>query len=328
MQSIKIKFVDFWKNNFILSDVILYDRLSKLFNIELSETPDYLIYSVFGREHLTPCYDDCIKICYSGEIEIPDFNRCDYGVGFEYLNYGDRYIRIPIYFGLNYKENFNLALKKHINTQDILKQKTSFCSFVVSDAEGNPIRKYLFEKLSTYKKVDSGGKYLNNIGCPNGIENKLEFDKKHKFTIASENASHEGYTTEKIVDAFAAQTIPIYWGDPLISNFINPKAMINVSDFSSLDELLAYIKEIDSDDEKYINFLKQPAFIDENHYENSLKQLDEWLINIFTQPKETAYRRNRGFWEKRYISNFMPVNMKAYIIGKVKSKILHFFKIK
>ncbi len=62
------------------------------------------------------------------------------------------------------------------------------------------VRNNFFLKISKYKKVDSGGLALNNIGYI--VKNKLEFIKDYKFTIAFENSSYSGYTTEKITDAF------------------------------------------------------------------------------------------------------------------------------
>lgn len=38
-----------------------------------------------------------------------------------------------------------------------------------------------------------------------------------------ENSGGDGYVTEKIVDSFLAGNIPIYYGDFLIDEYINPK---------------------------------------------------------------------------------------------------------
>ena len=73
-----------------------------------------------------------------------------------------------------------------------------------------------------------------------------------------ENAQYKGYNTEKILTSFRAHTIPIYWGDPGIENIYNPKAFINCNKYSSIDEILNIIKEIDNDDEKYIEMVTQP----------------------------------------------------------------------
>ncbi len=62
-----------------------------------------------------------------------------------------------------------------------------------------------------YSRVNSGGKTFNNIGGP--INDKIKIFSNHNFNIAFENSSYPGYVTEKITDAFIANTIPIYWGD-------------------------------------------------------------------------------------------------------------------
>ena len=79
-----------------------------------------------------------------------------------------------------------------------------------------------FDKLSTYKQVSSGGRFRNNIG--GAVADKKAFQADHKFAIAFENTSYDGYCTEKLMEAFAAGTIPIYWGDPNVAKDFNPES--------------------------------------------------------------------------------------------------------
>ena len=112
----------------------------------------------------------------------------------------------------NCKEQMELTFR-FFEANDILtalSSKTEFCSFVVSNNNASPERDIIFDKLSEYKKVSSGGRYRNHVGGP--VSDKLEFQRKHKFAIAFENCSQPGYSTEKILEAFAARTVPIYWG--------------------------------------------------------------------------------------------------------------------
>ena len=69
-----------------------------------------------------------------------------------------------------------------------------------------------------------GGKVLNNIGKK--VENKIEFLSNYKFSISMENSNGDGYVSEKIVESLIAGTIPIYYGDYMIDEYINPKAYI------------------------------------------------------------------------------------------------------
>jgi len=139
-----------------------------------------------------------------------------------------------------------------------------------------------FHKLSKYKKVDSGGKVLNNIG--GRVKDKLTFIKDYKFTIAFENASFPGYTTEKLVQPMFVDSLAIYWGNELVHNDFNPKSFLNYLDFKSEDELIQKIIEVDQTDELYIEYLKQPYFHNNvvNEYvnpENVLKQFEYIFSN-------------------------------------------------
>jgi len=69
-----------------------------------------------------------------------------------------------------------------------------------------------------------GGLYKNNIG--KRIKNKIEFLSSYKFSISMENSEGDGYVSEKIIHSFLAGTIPIYYGDYLIDEYINPKVYI------------------------------------------------------------------------------------------------------
>ncbi len=89
--NIKVNFCDFWpgfaKNNMFLT------FLEKHFSVSMDSNPDYLFYSVYGNSHLK--YKNCVKILFTGENLVPDFNLCDYALGFHYLEFGDRYMRFP-----------------------------------------------------------------------------------------------------------------------------------------------------------------------------------------------------------------------------------------
>lgn len=295
-KTIKIKFsgmgalMDQKKNYFT-------DILEKYYNLEFSENPDYLLYSIFSQDFFEY---DCIRIYIGIENYTPDFNICDYAIGYDHLQFGDRYIRHPLY--LRYKKNLEQALIKHQNLQNILDEKTEFCSFVYSNSKKvETPREIMFSKLSDYKKVNSGGSVLNNVGGP--VEDKLLFEGKHKFSIAFENSSHSGYITEKIIQAFAAKTIPIYFGDPRVSEYFNPSAFINCHDFNTLDEVVDKVIDIDNNNDLYLSIMKQPIFVD-NSYINNNMALEHFLTQIFDQPLSSAFRRNRGI-------------ISTYMIGRV-----------
>lgn len=288
MKSITVNFIDFW-DGFDIRKHQIYQILSEMYNVSISDDPQYLFYGPYGSKNLK--YKNCIRIFISPENISPDFNLCDYAMGFDYMDFGDRYLRRPNYYGR--EADLELCIHKH---QLPIPKKTEFCSFVVSNGQyADSRREDFFHLLSKYKKVNSGGRFLNNIGIPSGVTDKLEFQRKHKFALALENTSHPGYTTEKIIDAFAAGCVPIYWGDPLVDRVFNPKAFINVGKYSSFEDAVQEIIRIDQDEDAYHRMLAEPAFLSTEDYPDAMKErIQCFLRNIVEQPLESALRRPQG----------------------------------
>lgn len=309
--TIKLHYTDFWPSA-DFENIVFTKALREICDLQLCdkvEDADYVICSVFGSKKLE-VPDRCITIMYTGENICPDFNLCDYALGFEYIDYGDRYMRFPVYL---VDGNIKLAEQKHIRAHniDVNRDKQGFCSFLVSNGwNANPIREKMFHLLSEYKKVSSGGRYLNNVGGP--VSDKLEFESRHKFCLTFENSSHPGYTTEKIVDAFAACSVPIYWGDPMVTNVFNEKAFINVNDYRTIDDVCKIVQKVDADDELYLSMLKEPIFLDDKYqFAAQYGQLVLFFENIISVPLEKSYRRNREFWGKFYMDNLRAWKYKS-----------------
>ncbi len=252
---VKIKFTDFWPG-FSPSGNYFFQLLSQDYKVELSESPDMIIYSCFGNDFEKY---DCIKVFYTGENIRPDFSACDFAISFDY-NEDPRHYRLPLYALYIDKYKALPALKQKRTKKEaekIWKRKTGFCCMVVSNPDASQ-RLDFFEKLSVYKKVDSGGNTLNNIG--EAVADKMDFIKDYRFVIAFENASYPGYTTEKIVEPLIADCIPLYWGDPLVGNDFNKKRFLQLDHDSSQEAFIQKIIQIDNNEEMAINMLMEPAF--------------------------------------------------------------------
>ncbi|MFA5997329.1 MAG: glycosyltransferase family 10 [Candidatus Paceibacterota bacterium] len=320
MQKIRIKICDYGKNK-VTSDHFIIGALSKYYEIELSENPDYLFYHEAAYDHLKY---DCIKIFYTGENISPNFNLCDYAISFDHLTFEDRHYRLPLYLIKVFynKDEIQLVGNDYLNKSDLftkneLAHKTGFCSFVYSNYRAEEQRKIIFDKLSEYKKVDAGGGYLNNIG--GRVNNKLEFEMKHKFSIAFENSSRSGYTTEKIVSSLVAKTIPIYWGNPNIGNEFNTKRFINCHDYASFDEVLVKVKELDNNDELYIKMLNEPIVAAGYNFDEVKNGFDLFLKNIIDQPLHLARRSTINPVRSAEMQKYETIVSK-YVTGKA---ILH-----
>ena len=273
------------------------DRLKDRYNVLIDENdPDF----IFHEAHLVDVIKyNGVRIAVAGENVRTDFNISDYGIGFDPLTFLDRYLRFPLY--LFYSGSLKAAEDRQLNLtgKDIsMLSDRKFCNFLVSNGNASEFRTQFFKLLSQYKPVDSGGRYLNNIGGT--VKDKASWQKEYKFSLCFENSSTPGYLTEKLIQAYATNTIPIYWGDPqalgsLIEgkSGINPKAIIWVEP-KHPELALQQIKELDSDVSMYIEKLKQPLFMDKDHSLRFEESLREFLYFLFDQDREDAYRRGFG----------------------------------
>lgn len=293
MKELRIFYVDFWKG-FSMEDFLFTEILKKHYQVVLDDkNPEIIFSSTFGNQYLNY---QCPRILFVGEPYTPDFNLYDYAIGFDHIQFMDRYLRYPLY--LLEKEKMNKALQKHECTKDQILREKKFCNFVVSAGGGKEdIRTKIFEKLSQYKRVDSGGKYKNNLPDHQPVLDKYEFQKDYKFSLAMENSKISGYTTEKIIDAWAAGTIPIYWGNPDIVKEFNPASFIIISDD---DKWFDKVIEIDQSDDLYEKMCKEPIYLPGQ--EIYIEVLEKFLLNIIN--KDSGERIVRGsaksLWGKMY----------------------------
>lgn len=272
-QTIKIDFSDFW-GGFDKTNNYFYNLLKEEFDVQISNNPDYLFFSVFGNAHQNY---KCKKIFYTGENVQPPLGYCEYSFSFDYLN-DIRNYRLPHY--LLYDGYYELERPKIID-ESMVNRK--FCNFVASNS-GCQERNQFVEKLSKYKKVDSGGRWMNNIGY--AVPDKRKFQSEYKFSIAFENNAYRpqfpGYTTEKIMEPMTVNSIPIYWGNPKIDLEFNTKSFVNFYDFSSENDMIDYIIDLDNNNDKYLQVLNQPWFVDYNIPENNrLENIKSFLYKIF-----------------------------------------------
>jgi hypothetical protein len=282
-KTIKVQFRYFWNGfNYKAHFGFLLDR----YNILIDPDPDYIIYSCFlenGGVMMPEMRTKAIRIFYTGENIRPDMNKCDYAISFCYDDdiESDRHFRLP---------NYTVRLWACGHTSDELVKadaemnvlpegKTRFCNFIFSNAKCD-MRNRIFFEMEKYKPVHAGGALFNNLGEKlQGHQSKLEFMRSCKFSIAFENASSLGYTTEKIVEAMLARTIPIYWGNPQVERDFNPKSFINFSDCGgTLEGVAKRVMEIDQNEELYLEYLSEP-FLNNNEISRYLNR--EYIFSIF-----------------------------------------------
>ena len=264
---------------------------------------DLIIHSFFDNEWRD--YPDAIALEYVWENVAPNFNQADYSISFSRLSYGDRHLRFPLFCFLpKFRALFApdgtlIPFDAHAEAS----AKTRFCTVVVSNPNRDGACARLFDLLSAHKPVDSGGKWRNSFGGRR-VDDKGAFLRTGKFTLACENSAVPDYVTEKIVDAFAARTVPIYWGAPNVSEDFNPAAFIDCSKFPSLEAVAEKVRRLDADDAAYEAMLAAPIF-KEGRCPHAFEEerLRAFLAPILSRPPEASKRRSRQaraeiLWER------------------------------
>ena len=299
-KQIRVAFSDFPGET---NPTLITNLLSSRYDIlRVEQDPDYVIYSVTGSGYLK--FDNAIRIFVTGENIHPDFNLCDYAFTYDWLDFGDRHYRMPN-FAL-YNEWSDITNRGRSNLNDI-SSKTAFCNFIYTNAAGHPYRDQFFKALNNVQSVESFGGHLRNskreIAPPylgDWSKSKVDAQRPFKFTIAFENSTTPGYTTEKLIQALAADTIPIYWGDPLVMSLFNPGRIINANELSK-EEAINVVMNLDRDDQAYLKMVNAPFFSDERMVQSlSAEQLLGAFSYIFDQDRKQAPRRNPYFFGRQY----------------------------
>ena len=273
--------------NNLINEIINFLNNKYLVNIN-SNNPDYLIYNVAGCDFLDSKYNNSIKIAFFTENQLPDFSKADYCIGNSHIIYLDRYFRMPVYF-INRTNPINIEAIDLIRNKTLKNNiRTKFCGAVISNAFiTDGFRLNFINELNKYKIVDMGGGYNNNVGI---INDKIEFLSSYKFSIAMENTEGEGYLSEKIIESFLSGTIPIYYGDYMIDEHINPETYILIRGEKDIKNKIEYIKEIDNNDELYKKILGKKVLLN-NEYANKItKDFTTFFEHIFDQNKKLAKR--------------------------------------
>jgi hypothetical protein len=263
-----------------------FSKLIKLFlslfknYIEVAEDPHINFYTY----HCKTYNKDAINIMINGEKE-DDNNITDIGI----LTTKKQTFGHNIYF----PHIFSSAWERHNlnSTFGCNNTKEYFCAYMYSyDLE---YRVKLFNEVSKYKKVDALGKSCNNknfkdtrsIYNETQTYNDIAVDKysKYKFVLALENGIEDGYITEKLLNPLLANSIPIYAGPADVFDIINKKRIIYVYDFKNTNELIAYIKLVDNNDDIYNSIINNEIWVSDlnlDTYENYILNELKKALNI------------------------------------------------
>ena len=303
IKHIRIGYTD-WNNSRAMEYInYLKSNLNNKYEFELvTDEPDYLLFSFYGSEHKTEKYKNSIKIAVYEEGFIPTFNEEDYIFGVAHILYLDRYFRkAPLleYLGNLKNKDFKEVRNKILNGQ----KREKFCAAIFGHEKNEDhFREKFTIELSKYKKVDMGGEINNTTGY--NVTDTIKFFKEYKFSIAFEKNSGDGYATGHIINSFLAGTIPIYYGDYFIDEYINPDTYILVRNDIDLQDKIEYIKEVDKDDKLYLEFFNKDVLVDEDIVEKRKKEELDYWSHIFRPDKIDAKRKDKMRYKTRKCYQF------------------------
>jgi hypothetical protein len=204
-------------------------------------------------------------IWYTGEnIRPPLMSKFDAFLSFDQESYDGRNAYLPLWWlRLNWFEELkfdnqvgiSIDMNQLLVERKLETRKTKFaCAFI---GNPHPIRMHFIEKLAKLGQVDIFGR---SVGKP--VSNKFEIATGYKYAVCFENDLFPGYVTEKLIDAYATQTVPIYWGNLGINETINPASFINLADFASIDDIIDEIRTLNYEEIYSEKFLYQKPSLD------------------------------------------------------------------
>lgn len=248
-----------------------------------------------------------VRILFAGEAFTPDFNIFDYAIGFDHLEYTDRYFRMHTCNFFSFEFAYGSLDKSEKDIDRVLKMDRRFCNFIYSNGRSNPMRQEMFHLINEVGRVHAAGKLLNNYGAAihksdDWRASKIEFQGEYRFTISVENSRYPGYTTEKLLNPMFSLSIPIYWGNPRVGEYFNSDSFVNAHAYDSLEQVVDRVRELEQDPQLYEKVLRQPWMREDQKpaVEENRKAYEAWIKNIFDQDPRDARRRGEGTWVWAY----------------------------
>lgn len=248
-------FVDFWGAYDPRVDAIGQKVLGQF---DLASSPaaaQLLVHSFFGEAHAATAGS---RLSFSAEPVIPERVPARWTIDWRHRSQPTHF-RLPAWAA-------SVMAQPDLVTQvpdGPAPSERRFCNFVYKNPRCDE-RNAFFEMLHRRRPVDALGRVFHNTDHPGladrGFANKRSIQRDYRFTIAFENSEHIGYTTEKLIDAWLADTVPIYWGNPAVGIDFEPGSYLSLYEAGSLSRLVEQVVEVDNDPELYESYRRANPF--------------------------------------------------------------------
>ena len=276
----KVCVVNFWDGAFD-GDFFEFFFTIALGGIEYVLSPheaDVVISSVFGHTQTDPKK----TIMYIGENVRPNYLGYNHSLSFDYDNYDGRNFRLPLWWSRLAWDGFeqkprkpnahNHGYEQLLDIKSLMQPrkldmsiKDKFCAMIAGNPEG--LRVNLFNSISQYKQVDGYGLMFGN----SLRKSKFTVLPEYKFCLCPENSVYDGYVTEKLIDAYAGLTVPLYSGDVSVNEDFNSKAFINYQDFKRTEIFVHDITWFDRELGLYKDMYEQPLLLKEPSLDDAVQ---------------------------------------------------------
>jgi len=181
----------------------------------------------------------------------------------KFTNKSIKTVNLPLFIPYIYCNNYLNILKNPPQRTNI--PRKNVCAIISNS--NCPRRNYFLDRLGQKMHIDYAGNFRNNVPRIPGAYNSkeiFEFYSSYKFVICMENTKQETYITEKIVNGFLAQTIPIYWGSDVIGDYFNLERFINIPNLNAntIDDVINQIIFICNNPNAYLSIVNKPVLKD------------------------------------------------------------------
>jgi len=241
------------------------------------DTADLIVTSVFGNTQTDPNK----TLAFIGENVRPNFMGYNRSLSFDWDTYGGRNFRLPLWYARlawdgftqkprkqnshnhGYEDLISIDSLTNGRTLD-LSQKTKFCAMIAGNPEG--LRVNLYNSLYKYKPIDGYGLMFGN----SLRQSKFDILPEYKFCLCPENSVYDGYVTEKLIDAYAGGTVPIYSGDTSVAEDFNYNAFLNYQEIRDMEKFVEHVSFFDRNTEAYQAVYERPLLDEAPSLDNAI----------------------------------------------------------
>jgi len=203
------------------------------------------------------------NIWYTGENERPPQGDWDGYLSFDTNLPKDRCVYFPLWF-LTSTDLFKSTTESYwggkvptiselMNGRVYKPGKKKFAASFIG--KNYSMRLHALEALSQISSIDIFGESVRNQ-----IKIPAKVAKKYKFIMCFENDIYPGYVTEKPLEAYIGNAIPLYYGLDT-ANYLNSKAIINLTDYKNLSNWATHVNEIEKSSTLYKKIYEEPILL-------------------------------------------------------------------